>query len=69
MSHIISSIYLFFDMREKVWKGISLVYREQGSRPNSWIYEKIHEKKKRIPQPQSEKKERVQQTTVQEEDY
>jgi hypothetical protein len=26
MSHILCSLYLFFDMREKVWKGISLVY-------------------------------------------
>jgi hypothetical protein len=26
MSHILCSLYLFFDMREKVWKGISLNY-------------------------------------------
>jgi hypothetical protein len=25
MSHIIWSIYLFFDMKEKVWKRISLI--------------------------------------------
>jgi hypothetical protein len=28
MSHIICSLYLFFDKREKVWKGISLIKAE-----------------------------------------
>ncbi len=31
MSHIICSLYLFFDMREKVWKGISLKNTSFGS--------------------------------------
>jgi hypothetical protein len=29
MSHIICSLYLFFDKREKVWKGISLINTAQ----------------------------------------
>ncbi len=38
MSHIISSIYLFFDMREKVWKGISLVYTYEDFDRNMPFY-------------------------------